>query len=414
MDFLTVEMQNLSAEHDRPGWSQWVLLAALATFVWMAWDVMETSTVTGRGVALAALAIFLLIDSARLVHAQIAPHQSADRSLGDRFTFFREEHGNLRVPFLLGAARAGAMVFLLLWLDDTGLNLYHRAVTAVFYTLTALLLLLVFALSFTKLPSPLGTTRLRGGWRVLVWGMGFALIVVPGTAAAVVLYTILSTGGHPVIAEWKVAGLAVGSSLLLGTLTAKRKQLVVCDMLSDIRRRLALGHISTDSALRQADIALCGMMLDDIVKDELRTVMQSFSVGEQEARKAIALLETCEAMAANSKDDKAHASVLLASARDCLDKSKRIVDQLLEEQIRLLGKRVGLATRATPNAQSTEILAKIRSAGEALFNRYNDAVSKYNALMASRAGVGTGVKSLVPVTQVNQTEEKPGASAAAS
>ena len=187
---------------------------------------------------------------------------------------------------------------------------------------------------------------------------------------------------------------------------SRESQLIIFGMLSDIRRRLALGHISTDSALRQADIALCGMVLDDIVKDELKTVMESFSAGEQEACKAIAFLATCEAIATNSKEDKANAAALLASAKDCLGKSKCAVDRLLGEQVRTLGKRVGLATGATDSTQSNEIQSKVISAAEALFRRYNEAVNRYNSLLASLASSGTVAKSQVSVPQVIRTEEK--------
>ena len=129
-------------------------------------------------------------------------------------------------------------------------------------------------------------------------------------------------------------------------------------------------------------MALFGLSLDQVVRDQLAKVMQRFAQADSEATKAQTYATAAEALADKGETNRKDVLTLLASAKKSLEAAKSLFDH--NEDVRDLGKRIGLALgpKKSDDQQEKEILDRIGAVIEDATRRYNAAAGKHNAVAA--------------------------------
>jgi hypothetical protein len=381
VEFLSREMEHLRAEHQRPGWTTWALLAALAAVAWLLLDVVGTPGLTWQGVALVYFVLSLACESADQIHSGLAPRAKGNAMHANRFALLSTKYGVVRSTLLLAIFQYGIICFLALALQNTGLHILHKIVVFALFMYGAFCAGSLFCLSYSRDPTSLSPQDLKRSWREVA--LVAACLLIPTATVIVVVVHMFEARAYPAVAEWRAGALAYGVFFVLERLSSGSTEMISHTMLVDIRRRLVLGHLDLKAAVRQTDIVLCGMTLGEVVENEVRQVMQILHEQEQEICRAVAIYETSQALLDKGEEDRERIKILLSSGKSCLERVE-VLTHGLPEHMRKLGRRIGWAQGAAGTPQSSEadqITKKILDLRASILKRYNVAGAKHNELL---------------------------------
>jgi hypothetical protein len=78
------------------------------------------------------------------------------------------------------------------------------------------------------------------------------------------------------IDDIKIAALLTAAVFLVLALIEKKTDNPLLSSLINIRRNLSFGHMTLDDAVKQADIAIAGMQVRDVLQDDIKNIISSF------------------------------------------------------------------------------------------------------------------------------------------
>ncbi len=291
---LDLEIEQIQKEVDRPGWTIWAMLGALATSIWLLLDVIENSKFNLQAGLFTFLTISILFDSLNILI--IFSKSGATRATNPRFRL-TNEFSNSRHLFFLSALRAGLLLYLGFifsgWISGLPSKIFYIGYGGYIF-----FLFFIFILSFAKIPILLDTAT-KKSFKILnvIISIGLMILVIGFSKA---FYENLFIIKMPV---FRFGGLLWTISFLIMKLGSGALRPILLESLIEIRRDLILERINLFSASKQFDIALSGLEVSDLLQAEIREILQIYDQISKEYKIADDNLKTIKNVFEN-KDSK--------------------------------------------------------------------------------------------------------------
>jgi hypothetical protein len=361
---LTEEIKDVAESAKVKGWTPWVVLASLASGLW----VLAQDLLTTQHSRTSWVAVFLIVTMS--LHILRFTHRGLDVLSEDR-------SGKVSFFFVHSEASAFGILMVSLWTAGTAyavLYLLPLAVSrrlfitaATFYTLMAATLFLAMILVIARLPIPVerrgpGTLfELTADMIAIAISMALLLGIVRSgfvnnlTIVDVRIGAIVSLGAMGVIFLCKGLGSRGDSSVAI----------------SELRRDLVLGGISTTDGIRRARAILQGMWLSDVVLQDMIILLKLISAAKGEYDEAFAKMAIFNASIGLEPTSQAPdiGKLNLGNMLDTLEAHELRVCEIAERYHGLLASlrfRLEVVSKLYPraDADSRRLIAEVRTAQE--------------------------------------------------
>jgi hypothetical protein len=253
LHLLDLEIEMISEQRGKEGWTTWAVLGGLGTLGWFLWEGLIKETIQWENSITLILAFYLtwtafdcVKEAAGLTSAR---HSSKRYRHVDPFTFFKSL---LNIPVYL------ALIWFAFRLHE-GVSLFAQTV-AVFILSVALLAMLTHPVYY-YLQTPRSEFIARS----------IATVISLYAVGGLCIYAAYSYTNHlqrPSLFDLKIAVIIFAALLLIEKL-CPLKDATAYQSFVDIRRQLILGTIDTESARRQMGVVIFGMEAGDIYQFEL-------------------------------------------------------------------------------------------------------------------------------------------------
>ncbi len=384
LDSIDFEINRIQSEQNRPGWTRWAILGSLATLVWLFLNELESKTITWLHVSLIFFVFSLLLDNILFFTALISPKSSNNQKL--RFDFSHRHFGNNRMLMLLILFRIAIMLYIA-WLFSGDVLKYQAVAAYVLYLIFFLIFLTIFVVSFLKLPiliSGKGTVP-KSSYFMLLTALGVGLIPLYAYGHAALEVSSISN-----YSNYKIAGLLLVASyvlmMLFGLFGGAGSSSPILSSLIEIRRDVALRRMDIESSIRQLDIAIAGMQVDEVLQEYVRVILQAFEEINQQYKKALKIVEAAEPYLPKE------GSILAENERKLIEatiesyqphiKEMDVPFNKIEEQLEKLRNRAKLLIMISPDTEDhiLRIMDKIRLASLEFKKKFPEFDRKVNSL----------------------------------
>lgn len=329
---LDYEIAAIEKEQASPGWTKWTFYGGFATLIWVAVAEFTKVDLTIVHAALVSLLCSVAIDLAEHLVRMVKPISARPSSM-NRFRLSSTELGGSRLSLVGTALRWTGLLSIYYYLCHSSLQ-YVSSWFVWYYGIFLALLILVFILSYTGFP--VNTRDVRPLWGKCVFHIAtfvpLAMAVYQaGTKLLIMQVSLTAT-------DIRLGLLAtVFLWLLPVSLNHVAQSQPLLESLKNIRRDLAFDRIEAGAALRQADIALDGMRVDDYFQADLQKVLQFFDAAsksmrelQDRIREADSLIQSWEASppSAATGNEPEPAKILRAIQESCDLHRKQIGEAL--------------------------------------------------------------------------------------
>lgn len=328
--YLDSETDNLRSEIQRPGWTNWALLGSIATFLWLLLSQIEDVTfspkhVCGILLVLTLIALFILLLSVVLY--------SPDKTTRKRF--YSNE--------LFNKNKSTISLLILSFFFGIFAAYYLKEDIATFVTILTYIVfsLLVFeiigVLVITK--QGLHVAKHPRGWKI---GKRFNIILSIILLVLIWQYISLLTqlDSRITVSEIRISLLIGGIYFLTFLYFRTSGGSMILDSLIATRRDFYLGHLDLNTAIRQADIALTGLQLADVLEEDVNKLLALYRECSTEAQKASYYLEEARKLYVDKGAQHSLARPLLVSALSSVNRVEKIGGEDIPEAFRLLKNRM--------------------------------------------------------------------------
>ena len=263
--FLDSEIDNLRDEIQRPGWTNWALLGAVAGLIWLLLELVEVGQYSVKHVAGILLVIWFLDYSYFFIKSLISPNLS--KTTG-RFMPNQEVSSN-RLGILFSLFQLGFLIYIVHeFTHDVSSLTSNLAFTAVSILLFSALG--AFIVPLTGYPLPI---NVRNRYTV----------IIPITSCVVMLISawyyshfLWVTPGGANVYDVRFALVIAAIYYLISRLLAASPGALTLDILTTVRREYLLGRIELETAIRQTDIALSGMRVSDLIEEYVAKLLSLY------------------------------------------------------------------------------------------------------------------------------------------
>jgi len=250
------------------GWTRWALLVALAVSLKALIDAGDAAawSVQPSVVALWFVASHYFLDMVGLARGLMS--SSTPTSSGPRFRYL-SDLSDSRFEVLVGAVKYLAIAWL-----TVGVALIPNQPTkwAIFanYSLLAAGALVVFALSFKKVPLSAAMTHGKSRW------IPFIQLAVGIAALSYLVRLVIIAPQCHASESVRFAGLLVSSTLLVEWFVSELPGGGSIALLRDIHRRVAFEEMPLVQARREASVAVLGLEVSDVLQERTAEILVSF------------------------------------------------------------------------------------------------------------------------------------------
>ena len=263
---LDFEIENILSQEKRPGWTMWALIGSLAAVSWLFLDELETTIFNPHSVLPLVLILHLIYDSGIFTTRILSLDHNVDRLW--KFRFSHHDLGDSRLGLLFVLIRQATLVFIATY-SMGPVWLPFGYFVCIFYGVIGLFFLLFFILSFLRLPLPTYQKNIP------LKGYIISILIIAGIVLSTVGYFIgnYSLHGPFSISEYRISILIFAIVYIFSMLLKKHNRSPMLFSLIRVRRDLAFNKIDTQVAIQQANIALTGMDVSQILQDEIQKML---------------------------------------------------------------------------------------------------------------------------------------------
>ncbi len=276
---LDVEINHIRQEDQRPGWTTWTMLGALATVVWLILNEVDRIDFNFPNGLFLFLAISVTMDALTFFKGLVTYDPSPGRRK-NRFYISSQLFTDNRSSLFLFLIR----IALLLYIG----SLFHdwlRAPTPIAFFLNYSIIwaaaAVILVLSFVGIPVPLSPAETPLGTTISA-----LFVVLWITIVIAFVEACLSHSSSLNLTDYRFGGLLWSISFLLSNLVIGSNRPRLLDTLIELRRDLALGRIDVTSAIKQFDIALSGLQVSDLFQEQIKNVLALLEKANQEVKSA--------------------------------------------------------------------------------------------------------------------------------
>jgi len=358
---LDFEIDRITSERRRPGWSLWAVYGGLASAVWLLFDQIEKTGFRWFVV----LQLFLVLSVSKellLSFKQVMERSILSKSEAARFKFFSETER--RVPlFLAILLNIGFLVIAIV--TRTRVGWFSEIVMFIFLGGNVAFAISSFIRSFSR-----ALIRVTQGFRLpfpySLYGLSIELSINAIFSAAVIGYATDLVKSHPTVTDLRVASLLFVVSAFLPLLVREDEVVPLLSSLQNLRRDVALGRVPMTMAVTRMDEILVGMRAPRAFQEDLQEILDSIqSISSRSERLASTmsgftdLLKTNSVFAENTKHGlAARFEDLFKPERDDIVKAKKGLDKKKAS----LRKRIDRLVRWEPvvRVELTDLLDSIQ------------------------------------------------------
>jgi hypothetical protein len=263
LGFLDSEIARVTTEQQQPGWSKWALSGALATVSWLLLSQWETQKYNATHVRALIVAIALILPGLAALGYVLAGVPSR-REYYNRALALRDVFGPARIGGLFNLLRCVAVAictYLIFGVVPGWLSWLTFMLLAI--DIASALFMLAIAYTDWHIPR---FNRIS----LFLFVLPIANVLV-GLAYIDSVYTASSVGMIPDI---RFAALFATGWILLVQLISPEGNAPLLGSMVTVRQRLALGQMGVEDAIRQIDILIAGLRLEDAMQAHVRRVLQ--------------------------------------------------------------------------------------------------------------------------------------------
>ena len=312
LEFINCEINSIRVKTDRPGWTLWALAAAIVSLLWLLIGLLEAQEFSLDGIRHWFLALFFFQPALQIVVSIIDSDAFCGKG-SSRFYLANKLFNSNRSAAVLNLVIS---VLISVWISNAEWHSILFILIIVYTTLVleALSNIIALIISFIPMPIPKSTPTAS---RALIIGM----TVMYMTSGLSFLILAISEGIDSInYAELKIGGLSFGILYLFRIILNIRRPPILLKSLEEIRRSLALGKSDLSSSIRQADVALLGLKVADVLQNEIEEYIQLSSEYNERCvglRKKLSIAgETLEGIPDGAEDDHPGVIVLLSLVND--------------------------------------------------------------------------------------------------
>lgn len=268
---LDFEINQISAEQQRNGWTKWALYGVLAGSLWLLLEQWEKGNFDYFVVLLLVLVFSIGLDIIRQARRLLPRRPNRYKRLL-RFRFLNEIE-NSSAAFFLYAIRH-FVVFLIALYFVNRVSWLQAGIVLIYYGQFSLFSLLAFAFYYfdpqaqtiQNTESKMSLKRYYSYWGITIIALAWGMVGYFNAA------TTYYSGGIS-IANFRIAGLLVVIAYTFYLLTDQTKKVPLLSVLTEIRRDLSFGRIDLETAIKQAEIVIAGIFVDEKLQEDIAAVM---------------------------------------------------------------------------------------------------------------------------------------------
>jgi len=361
---LNEEINRIDNQSSRTGTNPWILLAALATVIWMIFPTIYGYQGGYLGLVLPFMTLYVFYDLIINLLSTLKPKLSNSSGKIDRFQFTNINIAGSRHAILFSLVKVASLLFMIYCLS----NIYSSSLLRLLYVpyfMSALFLPVILILSYFKIP-----LNTAGNKKGKVVQLILILIILYCFAVGSWVLIEIALEHPPTLVAWQISGAILVAVIILGLLSSSNKEnspLLVS--LIELRRDLILNRISFESAVDQADIIFSGLSISHLLQEEVEELLEHQRniskiyhtiASEYEATKNAALK--------NPQDKCTLCSSLTRSVDSYLTEVEKLLDDYRKKSKKFLI-RSGMLVSMT---FSHEALTEVKKMNEKLLNSYTN------------------------------------------
>jgi len=281
---LTLEIDTISKEQNRPGWTLWAILSSMAVVISMSLNELVSKQWNWGHVGLVFIAAFVIFESLSSVKSildQSDPSQVKPMRFVQAGTF-----ASSRLRILLRMAVYGILFFLsyIIHPSPGPVPTVALRLFAGFWIVTGTLVLVLTFLDF-----PVSSSPSRKGLVVV----DLCVLAIASTLAWTYSRAIYDSVSTYTLSDFRLGFLSFAFSFLILLITAGEKQPLL-SRLFELRRDLSFGQLDVAAAQRQAELAIAGLRTADVLQRQFEKVLAASEKYQRDLAEAHARLNLFE------------------------------------------------------------------------------------------------------------------------
>jgi len=281
LNVIDFEIERIESEQSRPGWTLWAVYGTIASLLWLLGNEYEKGHVDIFNVAQLLLVLWIVRDVVHYSTRQLAPVRHRPYPSPKRFVPATAHFSPSEMFFYW--IRFVALFFLSLLLMSK-IKWFFSVPLLLFYGLMSLIV--AIGLIVATYYDPLVITkhvpqkRIADNRKIVIT---WCLITISILISAIAHLNYLSRYPDLVsLSDLRSAGLLLVLFTILPKSFESEKNKPILGSLTEIRRDLAFGRLSPESGLRNADIAIRGLLIEEKLQEELSAALSLFERFEVE------------------------------------------------------------------------------------------------------------------------------------
>lgn len=339
---LTEEIKDVHEMHKLQGWTPWVLSATLIS---MAWLVVQD--LWNQQAQIGSIHAIYLVVTLGLFFILSVRGAFNDQDIKGPFEFLHTS-----IPaFGLLTFSAWLITLAIACFRFDGAH-YLLFITGGFFSFLALGQLFVVVAIAARLPVPFATRPTWGAWVMLALCLVFALDVV------MVMKTTAFAEAH--VSDIRAGGLLALGAYGLVLMSKSQTRSLGKQSLIELRRDLILGDLELQDAEHRVRMALRGLWLSDVVRDDMLALTNLVSEVRSlyaDAFRKIDSLKASVTLSVLNKPLQQSQRDAVANTLDELEQTEKAIDEIslrYHERLRSVKLRVRMASRFVKSAAADE------------------------------------------------------------
>lgn len=262
---LDFEINQISSEQQRNGWTKWALYGVLAGSLWLLLEQWEKGNFDFNIVLILIVVFSIGLDILRQSQ-RLFPYRPSKYKKIPRFKIWSET-GNKYNLFLHVVRHI--LIFVIALSFFNRVSWIQATLVLIYYGLFSILGLLAFGFQYFSLSDIIFDNKSKGSLKsyYTIWG-----ITIIALAWGMIGYLNAALAYYPNVinvANFRVAGLLIVIGYSFHLLLDLSTKVPLLSRLTEIRRDLSFGRIDLKTAINQAEIIIAGILPDEKLQEDV-------------------------------------------------------------------------------------------------------------------------------------------------
>ncbi|NPV84232.1 MAG: hypothetical protein HPY46_11710, partial [Candidatus Aminicenantes bacterium] len=310
IDLINYELSEIDEEQKRPGWTFWALIGALVTLSWLFINQLPLSKVNFINIGFIYVSLSLIIEFI-INLIPIISGQGTSHSREPRYFFTMNLFGSYRIYIFVSLAQYTVLLLVALKIGGQ-LSVITKISIIILMGYSILVWIFLIILSFLKVP----INPQRMGWLTYLTASIISMLFIISLFGCFKKLVIEFEAFTPEEFRASVILLLIAYTIIL--MSKVRSISPVRSYLISLRRDIILDKIDLDQAQKQIDLALSGLLVEDVLQERIKEVLDCFDQINKEFNELINIMKSIKLLLPISVEEQDHSQ----SIRTLMDISK--------------------------------------------------------------------------------------------